>query len=580
MDNFYLSALIKEITPKLIGKLLTRIMLVGSDLYLDFRSLEEACFHVALDDQNSGLFFDRPPKSATNEAHPFVTLLKKELGDTKLETIHKPDLDRIVILRFAGTRDHNPPQQQNLVLSLAGRHANAYLTDEDLIIDTHLKPKGKFRTGDKFTYSIDPWEPERIKESVSDSSTRDEIVEKFFDPQNSPFGPFLRQEFLTRCLTISPIQAFLSLIDDLSKNPTPLLYSNFAPQSISNDQLQLKFAQHIRSNFILSHFPSQFAESQNLTALPSSSLSEGARTFHKVVERAVLLHNDYAAVKKLIRDAVKKLEGLNHALENERAKYSDPERYKRFGDLILANLSTAKIINNKTRVIDYYDENQLEIEIEVGEGKTLQQAAAQYFLLYQKSRRALHLIIERETVTKNQLDRLFILSSELNEEMTIAQLLNLRNQAEQVLGIRKKTEGKTGSKKNREKRKPVGRWYRASSGLEIVVGRNDKENDAITFHLARSLDIWLHAADYPGSHVIIRNPNRADVPMKIIQEAAELAAFHSQAKGQKKVAVHFTQRKFVSKPPRAKPGLVRLSAFKTITVEPRATLEQIGATTP
>ena len=109
----------------------------------------------------------------------------------------------------------------------------------------------------------------------------------------------------------------------------------------------------------------------------------------------------------------------------------------------------------------------------------------------------------------------------------------------------------------------------------MLVGRNDRDNDVLTFRVARSLDVWMHAADYPGSHVVISNPSRNPVPQRTIAEAAELAAFYSQAKREGKAAVHYTQRKFVSKPPRGKPGLVRLSSFKTILVVPRCAMKRI-----
>jgi predicted ribosome quality control (RQC) complex YloA/Tae2 family protein len=78
----------------------------------------------------------------------------------------------------------------------------------------------------------------------------------------------------------------------------------------------------------------------------------------------------------------------------------------------------------------------------------------------------------------------------------------------------------------------------------------------------------MHAADYPGSHVVIRNPNRKEVPQRTLLEAAQLAAFYSQGKKQTKAAVNYTEKKFVNKPKRAAPGLVRLASFKTILVEP------------
>ena len=79
----------------------------------------------------------------------------------------------------------------------------------------------------------------------------------------------------------------------------------------------------------------------------------------------------------------------------------------------------------------------------------------------------------------------------------------------------------------------------------------------------------MHAADYPGSHVVIRNPNRREIPHSTLLEAAQLAAFYSQGKTQPKAAVHYTQKKFVNKPKGAAPGLVSLASFKTILVEPK-----------
>ena len=114
------------------------------------------------------------------------------------------------------------------------------------------------------------------------------------------------------------------------------------------------------------------------------------------------------------------------------------------------------------------------------------------------------------------------------------------------------------------------RRFVSSEGIEILVGKKAADNDQLTFRVARSLDFWLHAADYPGSHVVVRNPNRQpDIPQKTLIESAQLAAFYSNAKTQPKAAVNYTQKKFVTKPKGGSPGLARLSKFKTILVEPQ-----------
>ncbi|MET0753268.1 MAG: NFACT RNA binding domain-containing protein, partial [Pyrinomonadaceae bacterium] len=113
------------------------------------------------------------------------------------------------------------------------------------------------------------------------------------------------------------------------------------------------------------------------------------------------------------------------------------------------------------------------------------------------------------------------------------------------------------------------RRYTSSEGFEILVGKGSKDNDFLTFRVAKSNDLWLHAADYPGSHVVVKNPNRNEIPPKTLLEAAQIAAFFSKAKEQPKVAVHYTQKKFVNKPKGAALGLVSLASFKTILVEPK-----------
>ena len=122
---------------------------------------------------------------------------------------------------------------------------------------------------------------------------------------------------------------------------------------------------------------------------------------------------------------------------------------------------------------------------------------------------------------------------------------------------------------------PGMRRYRSSDGYEVLVGRTARDNDQLTFRVARPNDLWLHAGDYPGSHVIVRNSSRSEIPQRTIIEAAQLAAKFSQASKDSKVAIHYTRRKFLSKPKGAAPGLVRMSSFKTITVEPGENIERI-----
>ena len=131
-------------------------------------------------------------------------------------------------------------------------------------------------------------------------------------------------------------------------------------------------------------------------------------------------------------------------------------------------------------------------------------------------------------------------------------------------------KGKSKSLKNKFlDSKSKSRNFTSSEGFEILVGKGAKDNDHLTFRVAKSNDLWLHAADYPGSHVVVKSRNREEIPPKTLVEAAQLAAFYSQAREESKVAVNYTLRKFVHKPKGAVAGLVNLASFKTFLVEPK-----------
>jgi predicted ribosome quality control (RQC) complex YloA/Tae2 family protein len=255
--------------------------------------------------------------------------------------------------------------------------------------------------------------------------------------------------------------------------------------------------------------------------------------------------------------------------------HADAEEHKRVGDLLLANLGTAGRSGNRVKLIDYFSEDASAVEIELDESTSLSAEAQRRFALYRRSKRALAQIASRIVEVEQEIDRLHSEQHQLEEQLTTAdpkkKLTDLAQvqanrgspETDALLGLPSK--GASGE----AKRIPGTRRYVSSDGLEILVGRTSKDNDHLTLKIARPNDLWLHAADYGGSHVVVRNSTRKDVPHRTLIEAAQLAAYFSQAKKDPKVDVHYTPRKFVTKPKGAKPGLVRLHRFKNITVEPK-----------
>ena len=269
-----------------------------------------------------------------------------------------------------------------------------------------------------------------------------------------------------------------------------------------------------------------------------------------------------SARSKITRE-IAKHEKLRSKLLSDLVSHGEADRWKKFGDLILANVATAKRVGSKVSVVDYFDDATPTVEIEIDENDSLTSAAEKFFKRYTKARNA------RDEIAK----RIEIIDSELR---TARDQLDAIEKAIEERDIDALTEGivpqqTTGSKKAREKisaTSSAAREFISSEGFEILVGKRAKDNDQLTFKIAKSLDTWMHAADYPGSHVVIRNRDKKEIPPTTLLEAAQLAAFYSQGKAQPKAAVHYTLKKFVNKPKGAAPGLVSLASFKTLLVEP------------
>lgn len=322
-----------------------------------------------------------------------------------------------------------------------------------------------------------------------------------------------------------------------------------------------------------------------------ASLSAAADAYYLALERARAFDARAAAERARLRALVEKQTKLRRNLERDLTAHGDAGEHKRVGDLLLANIANAERRGSRVRVTDYFAEGAPVVELEIDEHASLQEEAARRFTRYTKAKRA-----AQETTAR---------LAELNAEL--ASLARRQAELEQIIAARDEaalaafgdaaaTRGAKGTRATGARQRDAAhkethrtkaqikaaeqvagaRRYRSSDNYEILVGRAAKDNDQLTFKVARAHDLWLHAADYPGSHVIVRNPARgADVPHRTIIEAAQLAAYFSQAKGDAKVSVHYTPRKFLSKPKGAAPGLVRMSSFRSILVEPREGVERL-----
>lgn len=299
------------------------------------------------------------------------------------------------------------------------------------------------------------------------------------------------------------------------------------------------------------------------------SPSDAADVYFQKLDAQLAFNSRVASLRADLRRATDQKRKLLKNLEHDLTSHGDPNRHKEIGDLLLANLSTAVRDGNKTKIADLYAAGEPTIELEIDPNISLQDAAGQFFRLYNKAKRAREEITQRVDVLRRELEALG------RQEQRLDEIVHTGDERALTEFDKPSEKRKVSAERKREQQIPGVRRYLSSDGYEILVGRGARDNDNLTFRIARPNDLWLHAGDYPGSHVVIRNPMRKEIPQRTVIEAAQLAGRFSQASEDTKVVIHYTERKFLAKPKGAAPGLVRMSSFRSITVEPKESVSRI-----
>src|SRR5687768_8675224 len=320
--------------------------------------------------------------------------------------------------------------------------------------------------------------------------------------------------------------------------------------------------------------PAQSNRGERIEEIPSGSPSAYADAYFSAIDSAKAFDSRAGTLRSRLRTSLKRQRKLKEHLRKDLAGHGDPEEHKRTGDLLLANVATATRNGNKVVLTDYYSEDAPQIEFEIDENTSLQDEAARRFRLYAKAKHAREEIAGRLSNVDREIEQL------QNRTQKLEAIIQQRDAAALETFDRaaappspKTAKGKPAAAA--AKTIPGVRRYLSTDGYEILVGRTSRDNDTLTFRVAHPNDLWMHAGDYPGSHVVIRNPTRKEIPHRTIIEAAQLAGRFSQASEDATVVIHYTERKSLSKPKGGAPGLVRLSRFRSITVEPKEAVSRL-----
>lgn len=483
----------------------------------------------------------------TNPAVPtnFTMMLRKYLEGAKLLKIKQLDNDRVVYFEFLTRNELGDKLPLLLSAEIMGRYSNVILINQSTnkIIDTikHVgMDQNRYRTLLPGATYRQP--PTQNKENPfeQDSNTFEELIQKY------PNREVLADNLLKQYQGISRDNA-LALADKLhSSNNFVQAFNDFL--AMTEDPIPTMNG----NNFSI------FTDNPNDKKF--TTLSEMLDVFYHTKANRDRVQQQGGQLLHVIRKNLQRNKKKLKKLSNELKATENADEYRIKGEVLTTYLYQIKRGMTKITLPNFYDNNK-EITISLSNQLSPSQNAQKYFKKYQKLKNAVTFVNEQIELTKKEVAYLEEIQTQI-ELATPADLNDIKTELQQE-GYIKKKQQKSKHSSRVKINKPES--FIASDGTEILVGKNNLQNEKLTLHTAKKTDIWLHAKNIPGSHVIIKSNNPSD---ETLFEAAMLAAYFSKFRSSANVPINYVQVKNIRKPNGSKPGFVIYEGQKTLTVTP------------
>src|SRR5262249_22224278 len=293
-----------------------------------------------------------------------------------------------------------------------------------------------------------------------------------------------------------------------------------------------------------------------------ANVLDGAKFYWDELESRTLLEQAKLPVLRDMRHVTKRIADREKRLLREQQKYEDAEALQKTAQML--NSSGVKMDQHydSVKVTDYFGDQPRQIDVPLDATFSLRENIDSMFKRCQKA-------VRGKSIVARQLAQIQTRRATLEEQ---TKRLTAIKDWDTWLAIASKIPARSEPSSASTTEPSQTKRFRILNidGRELLIGKGARENDELTFDVASPEDFWFHVADYSGSHVVVRNPSKdRELEEPVLIKAAQLAAYFSQARNSSKVEVHYTKRKHVTKPRRAKPGLVRLLEFKSVKVEPK-----------
>ena len=565
-DAFFLSAVLEEIRARCIGARVDKIHQPSRDTVIVHLRCREGRERLLFAANPTAPRLHLTAASPENPAEPpmFCMLLRKHLLGARLTEITQPPMERAAAFTFDCTDEMGFPVQKRLVAELMGRTCNLYLLSPDGRILDCLRRVGLDESAKRPAL---PGLKYQQPEPVAKENPLGADAEYYVNLLKASGADGLSDRLMDCLGGLSPLVCREAAL--YAAGSTDARISGLDAQ-IVGDRLALFFREHL--NHPAPYYyalpdgtPKQYA------FCPIREYGECRRgdsfgalldSYYTLRDQKDAMRQKGQAVRKTVQNLCTRLTRKMAIQGKELEATYDRERLRQLGDILTANLH--RITKGQTTVSceDFYDEEMKTVEIPLSPTLSPQQNAAKYYKDYARMKNAEKELTHQLALGQTERNYLQSVLEELNRAGTDAELEEIRRELQEGGYLR----ADSGRKRVKQGKLPPMR-FESTDGFPIYVGRNNRQNDELTFQLARKDDIWCHASKVHGSHVII-SCGGATPPDNTVTQAAQLAAYYAETGGGQNIPVDVTAVKQVKKLPGGKPGMVIYHTYRTVIANP------------
>ncbi len=556
-DGICISAITKECNEKILNSRIYKIAQPEKDELILTLKASSGTYRLFLSADASLplLYFCEENKQSPMTAPNFCMLLRKHIQNGRIVAIRQPSMERIVCIDIEHLDELGDLCKKTLIIELMGKHSNIIFCDsQGKIIDSIKHISGMVSSvrevlpGREYFIpdTMDKKNPLEIQfDDFCVLFTKSTPLFKALYTSFTGFSPMISQEICYRSGIDSDLPA--NIITDEQKQALFKIFSEimmyvhneeFTPTIYEENGMPKEFSVLPLSTF------------DHLEKKEFSSISTLLETYYATKNKLTRIRQKSIDLRKVVQNTlekdIKKYDLQLKQIEDTKKR----EKYKVYGELINTYGYGVAPGSKEFTANNYYTGEDIVIPLDPT--LTPSENAKKYFEKYNKMKRTYEALSELTVQVKEEIDHLESILSSLDIALLEEDLVQIRLEMEQCGYLKKKYYGKQ-NKKEKITSKPF--HYISSDGYHMYVGKNNFQNEELTFKIATGNDWWFHAKGTPGSHVIVKS-NNEELPDKTFEEAARLAAFYSKAKDQDKVEIDYIQKKHIKKLAGAKPGFV------------------------